>query len=78
MKLIENWRQGWKFYTTWFFAFMLLWPDIYQAAQAIGIFDDVSTSTTERMTYRIMAVTGLALRFIKQSKPEKTNEPDKS
>lgn len=78
MKLIENWRQGWKFYTTWFFAFMLLWPDIYQAAQAIGIFDDTYVSMTERVIFRVMAVSGLALRFIKQAKPENNNESDKS
>lgn len=78
MKLIANWRQGWKFYTTWFFAFMLVWPDLYQAAQAIGIFDNVYTSGTERMTYRIMAVVGLGLRFVKQVKPENNIESDKS
>lgn len=77
MKLIANWKEGWKFYTTWFFAFMLILPDIYTAAAALGLFDGIDPSERERLTFRILAVIGLALRFVKQAKPDvKGNEDE--
>lgn len=67
--IIENWRQGLKFYSVWIFALIALLPDAYSAVVSLGLFEGVDAGSTERLIARGLAVVGIGSRFIKQAKP---------
>lgn len=70
MKLIENWRDGWRFYSTWAFAALLIAPDAYTALQTLGLMADGALPQPAVWLVRGLALAGVAARFLQQAKPK--------
>lgn len=69
-KLIENWKQGWKFYSVWLFAIVAAMPDLYMAVVAMGWLDSPGVPAQLVWTLRGLGVVGVFARFISQTKPK--------
>ena len=68
MRLIENWKDGWRFYSTWALAVLAALPDLYNLLATSGLFD---TAPAELVwTVRVGALLALVARFVSQQKPE--------
>lgn len=57
-----------KQYTTWVLMFILAGPELYQAAVALGLADAGGAGGLTTVL-RALAAAGLALKFIRQTKP---------
>lgn len=68
--VVSDWRQVWRYYSTWALAVLALVPDIYAALVAAGLFagDDMPEAAT--WIIRGVAVLGIVSRFINQAKPD--------
>lgn len=69
-KLIEDWRQAWKFYSVWALAVLVALPDLYNALLAAGLLDADAMPPVAAWSVRIVAIAGLVVRFVNQKKPE--------
>lgn len=69
-RLISDWRQGWKFYSTWFFATLAVMPDVYNALLAAGLLSADVMPETAAWIVRLVAIAGIVSRFISQAKPD--------
>lgn len=70
MKLIENWREGWRFYSAWAFVALMAAPDAYTGLQTLGLLNDGQLPAPVAWTVRGIAFAGFVARFLKQNKPE--------
>lgn len=68
MKLIQNWRKGWKFYSVWAYALILALPELYSQLMYSGVIDMYDPPPYVNVL-RVIAFVGLVLRFVDQSKP---------
>ena len=68
-QLVDNWRQGWRFFSVWVFGFVAAFPDIYTAVVAMGWLDSPDVPTVVVWAFRCMGVAGIVARFIDQTKP---------
>jgi hypothetical protein len=68
-KFIEDWRDGWKFYTTWGYAILIAFPDLYNLASPYLEVEGMPSAAAWGM--RAVAVAGLVVRFVNQKKPAK-------
>lgn len=68
IRLIEGWKEGWKFYSVWGYALLLALPDIYSALASFGAFDDLPQQAA--WAIRTISAAGIVLRFVSQAKPE--------
>lgn len=69
-KLIENWRQGWKFYSVWLFALVAAFPDLYMAVVAMGWLDSADVPKQLVWALRGLGVVGVFARFVSQTRPK--------
>lgn len=72
MKLIENWREGLRFYTTWAMAVLVALPDLYNLLLASGLLEAEAMPPVAAWSIRVVAITGLVLRFVRQKRPSET------
>ncbi|WP_223621166.1 hypothetical protein [Lysobacter sp. ESA13C] len=70
MKLIENWREGWRFWSTWAFALLVAAPEAYPALQALGLLEPGALPAPFAWAVRGIAAAGFVARFICQNKPK--------
>jgi hypothetical protein len=70
MRLIDDWRQGWKKLSVWAFLILGAMPDIYSGVQALGWLEDKAVPPAFIWTIRIGAAIGIALRLISQKAKE--------
>ena len=68
--LIDDWRQAWKFYSTWALAVLAVMPDIYNALLAADLLNTDDIPDYAAWAIRGVAVLGIVSRFINQAKPE--------
>jgi hypothetical protein len=71
LRLIDDWRQAWRYYSTWAFAALLVMPDAYTAASAIGLFDGGAIPPVAEWSIRGLAGLGIVARVVRQVRPEK-------
>ncbi len=64
MKLIDEWKAAWKLASVWVFAFIGMFPDIYNAVAAMGWMSELPSPAL--WSIRGLAVAGIASRLIKQ------------
>ena len=69
-KLIEDWRQAWKYYSVWALAVLVALPDLYNALLAAGLLEADAMPPMAAWSVRIVAIAGLVVRFVNQKKPE--------
>lgn len=62
-------RDVLKQYSTWFLALIVAGPDLYQAAASLGLLYDQHVPETLAWGIRGLAGLGLAVKFIRQTKP---------
>lgn len=70
MKLIENWRQAWRFYSVWAMAVLAALPDLYNMLLAAGLLEADAIPPLAAWSIRIVAIAGIVVRFVKQKRPE--------
>lgn len=68
--LVSDWREVWKYYSTWAFALLALVPDIYTALVAAGLVESGDMPGTASWIVRGVAIAGIVARFINQAKPD--------
>lgn len=68
LKLIDNWKEGWKFYSTWAIAALMALPDLYNMLAAAGVFNAMPESA--QWAVRGGAALALISRFVNQNKPK--------
>lgn len=68
--LVSDWRQVWRYWSTWAFALLALMPDLYQALVAAGLLGDGTMPDTAAWMVRGLAIAGIVSRFINQAKPD--------
>jgi len=68
--IVSDWKQVFRYYSTWALAVLALVPDIYAALVAAGLFtgDDMPDAAT--WIIRGVAIMGIVSRFINQAKPQ--------
>lgn len=66
MKLIENWRQSWRFYTMWAMAFLLCMPTLFNLAVEYQLLEGTELPPVFAYSVRLVAFGTMALRVIKQ------------
>lgn len=69
-KIISDWRQGWKFYSTWALALLAVMPDVYNALLAAGLLDAEVMPELASWAVRLVAIAGIVSRFISQTRPD--------
>lgn len=69
VSLIEDWKRGYTFLSTWGIAVLGAWPDIYNAILASGFL--AGDTAPEALTWggRALAILALIGRFVSQKKP---------
>lgn len=70
MKLVVDWKQGWKFYSTWALAVLAVMPDIYNALLAADLLNTDDFPDYGVWAIRIVAIAGIVSRFVSQAKPD--------
>ena len=70
MKLIVDWKQGWKFYSTWALAVLAVMPDVYNAILAADLLNTDDIPDYAAWAIRGVAILGIVSRFINQAKPD--------
>ena len=77
--LVSDWRQVWKYYSTWALALLALAPDLYAALVASGLLSGDDVPAVAAWLVRGVAIAGIVLRFVNQAKPDGLSpqvEPD--
>lgn len=68
--LVTDWRDVWKYYSTWALAVLALVPDIYAALVAAGLLSGDDMPAVATWIVRGVAILGIVSRFINQAKPD--------
>lgn len=77
IKLIDDWKRGWKFYSAWFYLFLAALPDLYNAAATMGWTESMADAPgTLKWAIRGLAFAGLVSRFVKQTRPAEPDDTD--
>lgn len=68
--LVDDWKRGYTYLSTWGIAVLGAWPDIYNAILASGFLS--GDTAPEALTWggRVLAILALVGRFISQKKPD--------
>lgn len=66
--LVDDWRQAWRKLSVWAFALVGISPDLYSAIVAMGWLADENVPPAFVWSLRILAVAGVAMRLIRQTK----------
>ena len=77
--IVSDWRQVWKYYSTWALALLALAPDLYAALVASGLLSGDDVPAVAAWLVRGVAIAGIVLRFVNQAKPDGLSpqvEPD--
>lgn len=64
--MIPNWREAWKFYSMWIFGAVILFPELYTEARALGL---IKAEWIDEIL-RGLGIIGIAVRLIGQGKPD--------
>lgn len=67
MKLIDDWKSAWRYYTTWAWAVVLAFPDLY--SMVAGLMTVAELPNEAAWGIRGLAVVGFFARLVKQKKP---------
>lgn len=67
--LVEDWRQVWRYYSTWALAVLALAPDIYTALVSLNLLGGDTMPAAAAWLVRGVAIAGVLARFINQAKP---------
>ncbi|HEY4529368.1 MAG TPA: hypothetical protein VIG97_03415 [Luteimonas sp.] len=67
--LIDDWRQVWRYYSTWALALLALAPDIYTALVSLNLLGGDAMPAAAAWLVRGLAIAGVLARFVNQSKP---------
>ena len=67
LKLIEDWRKAWKYYSVWGLAALIALPDLYNALAYSGLFYEMPEPA--KWFVRIGATAVMFGRFVQQNKP---------
>lgn len=70
LKLVKDWKEGLKFYTTWAWGFVLALPELVEMLGYVAGIDTYGLPEPYSTLLRLIAVAGLLLRFIDQTKPD--------
>ena len=68
--IVSEWRQVWKYYSTWALALLALAPDLYAALVASGLLSGDDVPAVAAWLVRGVAIAGIVLRFVNQAKPD--------
>ena len=68
--LVSDWRQVWKYYSTWALARLALAPDLDAALVASGLRSGDDVPAAAAWLVRGVAIAGIVARYINQAKPE--------
>ncbi len=63
-KLVDNWKKGWKWFSTWAFALIVFFATTPLPQEVLNLIP----SYLHHHIIALVAVCGLVLRFISQSK----------
>lgn len=66
--LVPEWRKAWAMLSVWAFALVGISPDLYSAVVAMGWLDDEHVPAAFVWTLRALAVAGIAVRLLRQTK----------
>lgn len=69
LALIEGWRDGWRFYSTWAYVLLINLPSLYDQAVAAGLVETETIPGPAKWAIRAVALYGLVARFVAQNKP---------
>lgn len=69
IRLIDDWKRAWKYYSTWALVVLGALPDIYNAIVASGLLDSTDVPDQFTWTARLVALAGLIMRLIRQYRP---------
>ena len=70
MKLsVDDWRDVWRYYSTWALAVLALAPDIYSVLVSLNLLGGDTMPASAAWMVRGVAVAGVLARFINQAKP---------
>lgn len=67
IKLVEDWKHAWRYYSVWAMAVLAALPDLYNLLAAGGVFE----AMPEPAKWAVRGGAALALfgRFVHQNKP---------
>lgn len=68
--LAKDWRQVWRYYSTWALALLAVMPEIYAALVAAGVVDGREMPDVASWIVRAIAVAGIVGRFVSQTRPD--------
>lgn len=68
--LVSDWRDVWKYYSTWALAVLAVVPDIYAALVAAGLLAGDDMPEVATWLVRGVAIAGIVARFINQARPD--------
>lgn len=68
--IVSDWRDVWRYYSTWALAVLALVPDIYAAVVAAGLVAGDDMPDVAAWLVRGLAVAGIVVRFVNQAKPD--------
>jgi hypothetical protein len=73
--LIDDWKHGWKFYSTWLAELVAALPSLYDALAAAGYLGGESPLPDSlKWVIRAIGIAAICVRFIKQKKPDEPTE----
>lgn len=72
MAIVSDWRDVFRYYSTWALAVLALTPEIHAALVAAGLTGD-GLPDTYAWLVRGIAVAGIVGRFVSQARPAKAD-----
>lgn len=75
LKLVDNWREGWKFYSAWGYAILIGLPELFSMLMASGYMETMDMPNSMTWSIRVLGIIGIAVRFIDQTKPVMQPQP---
>lgn len=73
-RLVADWRKAWKFFSVRVFLLVGVAPDLHEAVVSMGWLDDPTTPSGLKWGLRGLAISGIALRLIRQAKPKDSGD----
>lgn len=64
--LIEDWRKAWKMYSVWFFALLMAFPELYNAAISSGLIAQAEVPPLFSKLVTLISFMGMASRLVGQ------------
>lgn len=68
LKLVDDWKEAWRFWSVRLFALVLLLPDLYAGIQAMGWLDSADCPPALAWSIRILGGIGVVARILRQQK----------